>query len=74
MLLSAFMMRVLLIVCLLGLMLLAISFLGQRKVPWLHYLSWGLIAILLPLVGPFWVITRRSRKRFRRPRRYPPAA
>ncbi len=49
-------MRLLLVTCLLGMAILAILSLRQRKMPLGAYIGWGLIAILLPLVGPFIVL------------------
>ena len=51
-------MRLLLVICMLGMALLAVLFLRHRKLPVESYLSWGLVAILFPLIGPFWVILR----------------
>jgi hypothetical protein len=52
-------MRLLLVTCLLGMAILAILSLRQRKMPVGAYLGWGLIAVLLPLVGPFIVLLAR---------------
>jgi hypothetical protein len=49
-------MRLLLIICLLGMALLAVLSLRQRKMPAAAYIGWGLLAILLPLIGPFVVL------------------
>jgi hypothetical protein len=49
-------MRMLLLLCLLGLSLLAILYLRKRKMSFAAYLGWGILAILLPLLGPFLVI------------------
>jgi energy-converting hydrogenase Eha subunit H len=53
---SAQLMRFLMVICLLGMALLAILSLRQRKLPLGAYIGWGLIAILLPLIGPFIVL------------------
>jgi hypothetical protein len=53
---SAHLMRLLMVICLLGMALLAILSLRQRKLPLSAYIGWGLIAILLPLIGPFIVL------------------
>ncbi len=63
MLLSPDTMRVLMVLCLLGMTLLAIFFLRRRGLSFTAYLSWGLLAILLPVVGPFLVILRRPGQR-----------
>jgi hypothetical protein len=52
-------MRLLLVTCLVGMAILAILSLRQRKMPVGVYLGWGLIAVLLPLVGPFIVLLAR---------------
>jgi hypothetical protein len=49
-------MRLLLVICLLGMALLAVLSLRQRKMPVAATIAWGLVAILLPLVGPFIVL------------------
>ena len=49
-------MRLLLAVCLLGMALLAILSLRQRKLSMAAYIGWGLLAILVPFVGPFVVL------------------
>jgi len=63
MLLSAFVMRMLLALCLLGTAVLAVLYLRQRRMSRAAYLAWGLLAILLPLVGPFVVMTRQPGRR-----------
>jgi hypothetical protein len=52
-------MRLLLIVCLLGLLLLAALYLRRKRLSRNAYLSWGLFALLVPLVGPFLAIFSR---------------
>ncbi len=49
-------MRLLLVICLLGMALLAVLSLRQRKMPASAYIGWGLLAVLLPLIGPFVVL------------------
>jgi hypothetical protein len=49
-------MRLLLLACLVGMAVLAVLFLRRRKLSMLAYLGWGLVIVLLPLVGPFLVI------------------
>ena len=56
MLISAGVMRVLLGVGVMGMALLAIFYLRQRRMPFHEYLAWGLLAIFVPVFGPFWVI------------------
>lgn len=49
-------MRLLIGICLLGMALLAILSLRQRKMSTAAYILWGLLAVFLPLVGPFLVL------------------
>jgi hypothetical protein len=49
-------MRVFLGMGVLGMALLAIFYLRQRRMSFQEYLAWGLLAILVPVFGPFWVI------------------
>ncbi len=49
-------MRFLLVLCLLGMAILAVLSLRTRKMPTASYIAWGMFAILLPLVGPFIVL------------------
>jgi ABC-type transport system involved in multi-copper enzyme maturation permease subunit len=52
-------MRVLLAICLLGIALLASFFLRQRKLTMVETLAWGMLILLVPLLGPFLVILLR---------------
>lgn len=36
--------------------LLAIVYLSQRRLEWQRYCGWGLLALLVPILGPFLVI------------------
>lgn len=56
MLISAVLMRVFLGLSVLGMALLAVFYLRQRRMSFREYLGWGLLAIFVPLLGPFWVI------------------
>lgn len=49
-------MRILIILCLIGMALLAAFFLSTRRMSLLSYLGWGLLALFVPLLGPFLVI------------------
>lgn len=49
-------MRVLLVICLVAMAILAVFYLRQRKLSVKAYIGWGLLAILVPLLGPFLVI------------------
>jgi hypothetical protein len=46
----------------LAMILLALVFLRRRQLSLFGYLKWGLLAILVPLVGPFLVIYTRPGK------------
>jgi hypothetical protein len=64
-------MRALLIVCMAGMALLAAFYLRRRMMSTRAYLAWGLLALLLPLLGPFLVILNHPghlRPSLRRPR------
>jgi len=54
--LSANTMRVLLFVCVLGMSLVAAFYLRRRRLTFREYLSWGLLIVLVPLLGPFLVL------------------
>ena len=45
-----------LLACILGMSLLATFYLRRRQLSLLAYAGWGLLALLLPLMGPFLVI------------------
>ena len=57
--LSPDLMRSLLLVCMLTMVILAVFYLRQRKLTQMAYVFWGLIAILIPIIGPFVVIWMR---------------
>ena len=59
MLFSSGIIRILLIICLLGMALVAILYLRQRRLSPLGYACWVLVALLIPLIGPFLVIISR---------------
>jgi hypothetical protein len=42
--------------------ILAVVFLRGRRMSWEAYLGWGIIAVLLPILGPFIVIATRPGK------------
>jgi len=56
MLISPDVMRILLLACLIGMAILAALFLRMRSLSIPAYLGWGLLIILVPLIGPFLVI------------------
>ena len=53
----------LLIGCLVGMALLAAFYLRSRRLSPAGYLAWGLVALLIPAVGPFVVILMHPGKR-----------
>lgn len=55
-------MRALLVICLLGMAVLAALFLRQRSLSLIAYLGWGLLIVLLPILGPFLVLLTRPGK------------
>jgi len=65
---EAFILRILLATY--GLIALAISlfYLRYRRVTWGEYTFWAIVAVVLPVLGPFFVIAARPgpRKRLRR--------
>ncbi len=57
MLISPNLMRLMLLICMLSMVILAVLYLRQRRLTPLAYALWGLAAILIPVVGPFFVIS-----------------
>jgi hypothetical protein len=51
--------RLLLLVDVIGMAALALLYLRRRHLDLLTYLAWGLLAVLLPILGPFLVIVFR---------------
>ncbi len=51
--------RVLLAACLVGMALLAFLFLRRRELTMKESLTWGLLIVLVPLLGPFLVMVLR---------------
>jgi len=49
----------LLVGCLVGMTLLAAFYLRGRRLSFTGYLAWGLVALLIPAIGPFIVILAR---------------
>jgi len=45
--------------CLFGMVMVAVLYLRQRKLSTMAYLLWGLLALMLPVIGPYLVITAR---------------
>lgn len=54
--------RMLLVITAAAMALLALYYLRQRKMKGWAYLAWGLLAVLVPLLGPFLVIALRPGK------------
>jgi hypothetical protein len=64
-------MLILMLVCLVAMVLLAVFFLRSRRMSLRSYIAWGILALLLPFLGPFLVILShpgKSLPRFRKPR------
>jgi uncharacterized membrane protein len=59
-------MRTLLVLCILGMVLLAAFFLRQRDLSFYEYISWGMLILFVPLLGPFLVILSRPGVRAKR--------
>lgn len=51
--------RTLLLVVIILMALMAFSYLRSRKLTWREYIGLGLVALLVPLLGPFLVILSR---------------
>ena len=79
MLISPDTMRIFLLVCLVSMQVMAAFYLQRRRMTFMEYLGWGLLALLLPALGPFLVILsapgqprKRSVRYGRSMRRRPP--
>lgn len=51
--------RNILLVDIIALALLSLIYLRQRRMSWQAYCCWGLLAMLIPVLGPFLVISNR---------------
>jgi hypothetical protein len=51
--------RAMLVVDMVALALLALVYLRQRRMSMFAYLCWGFLAVLVPVLGPFFVIANR---------------
>ncbi len=60
---SADVMRLLMVTGLVGLALIAVLSLRRRNLSPREFFAWGLLAVLLPLIGPFLVISSRPGKK-----------
>lgn len=54
--------RVLILLDVVAMALLAIFYLRKRRLTWWEFCGWGLLALMLPLVGPFLIIFLRPGK------------
>lgn len=54
--LTADTMRILLFICLLGMSILAAFYLRSRRLTFKEYFGWGILIVLIPLLGPFLVL------------------
>jgi hypothetical protein len=61
--------RILLVIYMLGAFGLAIAYLRYRRCSAFEFVLWGILAFILPVIGPFFVIAARPgpRKRFKQP-------
>ena len=62
-------MRLIILICLVGMALLAVLYLRTRRMTLVSYISWGLLALLVPLLGPFLVILSQPGERIHRLRK-----
>jgi hypothetical protein len=53
---------ILLVLDIFSLAMLAVFYLRKRHMPWFEYLIWGLLALLIPILGPFLVIVSKPGK------------
>jgi len=51
--------RTILLVDIVAMALLALFYLRQRQMSWSSYCCWGLLAVIVPVLGPFLVIANR---------------
>lgn len=59
-------MRILILLCLIGMALLAAFFLRTRRMSLNSYIAWGMLALFVPLLGPFLVILSHPGESIRR--------
>jgi hypothetical protein len=53
---TADVMRLLLLICLIGVGVIAALYLRRRRLSFAAYLGWGFVILLLPLIGPFVIL------------------
>ncbi len=51
--------RIILLVDIVAMALLSLFYLRQRRMNWVSFCGWGLVALLVPVLGPFIVIANR---------------
>ena len=51
--------RIILLVDIAAMALLSLFYLRQRRMDWISFCCWGLLALLVPVLGPFIVIANR---------------
>lgn len=56
---AADILRILLFICIIGMLVISVFYLRRRKMSRLAYLLWGLLALFLPVLGPYIVIAAR---------------
>lgn len=61
--LSPDLLRALLAICIWSMAVLAAVYLQRRSLPVHQYICWGLLIILVPLLGPFLVVLYKPGKR-----------
>ncbi|KPL77642.1 hypothetical protein ADN00_08565 [Ornatilinea apprima] len=59
---AADILRLLLVVFSFAMLFLSFFYLFRRKLTFWDYLGWGLVAVLIPILGPFLVIASRPGK------------
>ena len=59
---AADILRLLLVVFSFAMLFLSFFYLSRRKLTFWYYLGWGLVAVLIPILGPFLVIASRPGK------------
>ena len=57
--------RILIVLDVFAMALLAFFYLRKRRLTWWEFCGWGLLALLLPLLGPFLIILLRPGRRHR---------
>jgi hypothetical protein len=58
----AVVLKAILVITVLAMAFLAVFYLRRRQLSWAAYCFWGLVAIVLPVLGPFLVIVSRPGK------------